>query len=236
MNRIFALLFSLAVAVAAVPAFAEAPQFEGAKVCMKCHDLQGESWEKTAHAKSLESLKPSVKAEAKTKAGLDPAKDYTKEADCLSCHTTGHGQPGGYTVDMAAAQAKSLGAVTCEACHGAGSLFRQEHGNAENRLKKQSERTQRSVLVNAGQNFDYQTACARCHLNYEGSPWPHAKAPFTPFTPAVDPKYAFDFDKAVRKSGKGAGVHDHFKLTGVFQGEPEPPLRTEFQKDAKEPE
>ncbi len=238
MKRLITLSLSLAALVAlsgAPAALAETPHYEGAKVCMKCHDLQGESWEKTVHAKAFESLKPSMKAEAKQKAGLDPAKDYTKDGECLACHTTGFGKPGGYAVDMPAAQAKPLAAVTCESCHGAGSQFRQEHGNAENRLKRQSEHTDRSVIVQAGQNFDYQTACASCHLNYHGSPWANAAPPYTPFTPAVDPKYAFDFDKAVRKSGKGTGVHDHYKLIGVFKGEA-PLLRTEFQVDAKEPE
>jgi hypothetical protein len=234
--RLILVSLALLALAGSPPARADAPRFEGTKVCTKCHDLQGAAWEETAHARALDSLKPSLKAEAKTKANLDPAKDYTQDADCLGCHTTGYGRPGGYAPGSAAGTAKPLAAVGCESCHGAGSEFRQLHGDAENRLKRQSERTERAVLVKAGQTFDYQAACAACHQNYHGSPWTGVKPPYTPFTPAVDPKYAFDFDTAVRKAGKGAGVHTHYKLTGVFTGEPEPPLRAEFQKTAREPE
>lgn len=236
MKRLFALSLALAALMAAPVWAADAPQYEGVKVCTKCHDLQGESWAQTVHAKAMDSLKPNAKAEAKKKAGLDAAKDYTQDPACLQCHTTGFGHPGGYTVGMPEAQAKVLASVGCEDCHGPGSLFRQEHGNAENRLKRQSESTERAILVKAGQNFDYEQACNSCHLNYHGSPWTQAKEPFTPFTPAVDPKYAFDFAKAVRMTGKGKAIHEHYKLIGVFKGEPEPPLRAEFQKTAKEPE
>jgi hypothetical protein len=206
---------------------ADKATFEGSKVCSKCHDLQGESWQTTGHAKAFDLLKPQARAEAKTKAKLDPAKDYTTDANCLGCHTTGYGEVGGYDPAMPPAQAKVLAAVGCESCHGAGSAFKKEHGDAEGRFKKGGDMTQRKLLVDAGQTFDYEKACAKCH----GTATPK---PASPFTTAVDPKYAFDFDKAVRVSGKAKGVHDHFKLIGVFTGEPVHKLRPEFQKNAKE--
>ena len=52
-----------------------ADKYEGRKKCSSCHKSQGESWDTTAHAKAMESLKPMVKAAAKTKARLDPNKD-----------------------------------------------------------------------------------------------------------------------------------------------------------------
>ena len=69
--------------------------FVGTKNCKKCHIKQFKSWKETKMAKAFEILKPGERAEAKKKAGLDPAKDYTKEAECLACHTTGYGKPGG---------------------------------------------------------------------------------------------------------------------------------------------
>ena len=74
-------------------------------------------------------------------------------------------------------------------------------------------------------------------MNYEGSSWKGAKEPYTPFTPKVDPKYKFDFEKMVKESGKDKdkGMHEHFKLRGVYDGEPVPKIRAEFQKKAKEP-
>jgi hypothetical protein len=206
---------------------ADKATYEGPKVCSKCHDLQGESWQGTSHAKAFDLLKPQVRAEAKAKAKLDPAKDYSADSNCLGCHTTGYGEPGGYDPAMPPAQAKALAAVGCESCHGAGSAFKKEHGDAEGRFKKGGDMTQRKVLVDAGQTFDYEKACAKCHgvgTNKPGSP----------FNASVDPKYAFDFEKAVRVTGKAKGVHDHFKLIGVFTGEPVHKLRPEFQKTAKD--
>lgn len=204
--------------------------YVGVKTCTKCHDVQGESWAGTAHAKAFDSLKAGTKAEEKKKAKLDPAKDYTKDKDCVGCHSTGLGRAGGYATGMDPGGQKQLGSVACESCHGAGGDYRDEHGKAEKRLKKDGESTPRKLLVSKGQNFDYERACAGCHLNYKGSPHKGAKAPYTPFTSAVDAKYKFEFDKAVRTKA----LHEHYKLKGVFAGDPMPAVRAEFQKTAKE--
>lgn len=226
--KLHSLFFAAAMLVAmGFPAQAgDKAAYEGAKVCSKCHDLQGEAWQATSHAKAFDLLKPGVRAEAKVKAKVDPNKDYTADANCLGCHTTGYGEAGGYDPAMPPAQAKSLANVGCESCHGAGSQFKKEHGDAEGRFKREGATTDRKVLVQAGQNFDYEKACNKCH----GA----GHKPESPFTASVDPKYAFDFDKAVRASGKVKGVHEHYKLIGVFSGEPVHRLRAEFQKTAKE--
>lgn len=207
-----------------------ATEYAGVKVCTKCHDAQSESWSSTSHAKAFDSLKPNTKAEEKKKAKLDPAKDYTKDKECVGCHSTGFGQPTGYAVGTEPGGEKKLGAVGCEACHGAGGGYRDEHAKAEKTLKKTEKSTPRKSLVGLGQNFDYEKACAVCHLNYKGSTHKAAKAPFTPFTPDVDAKYKFDFNKAV----KTKGLHEHFKLKGVFSGDPVPAVRADFQKTAKD--
>lgn len=210
---------------------ADEAEYVGVKRCIQCHENHLEAWSETAHAKSFESLRPGIKAEAKTKAKLDPSKDYTEDKVCLSCHTTGFDKPGGYEIGDSPGGSEKLGSIGCESCHGAGELYRKEHSKAESKLKKEAESTNRKVLVQAGQNFDFAQACARCHLNYKGSPWEGAKAPFTPFTPRVDAtKYAFDFDTAIRS----AANHKHFKLYGVFKGPPTPPFRDEFQETAEE--
>jgi hypothetical protein len=66
-------------------------------------------------AKSFDLLKPGVAAEAKTAHNLEPNKDYTADAECLSCHTTGYGQPGGF---VSVAETPKLVGVQCEVCHG----------------------------------------------------------------------------------------------------------------------
>ncbi|CAL8979670.1 Perchlorate reductase subunit gamma [Rhodoplanes serenus] len=226
----------VALAILFVPGLARSQEFEGVSVCRKCHIDQAESWAQTSHAKAFESLKPKVKADAKQKGKLDPNKDYTADAACVGCHTTGFGKPGGFSAATPAAEHKNFAVVGCESCHGAGAKFRVEHGNAEERWKTGKGETARETLVKLGQNFDYKTACATCHLNYEGSGFTGAHPPFKVFTPALDPKYAFDYDKEVLRSGPGTGVHEHFKLKNVFIGEPVPAIRGQLQADAKDPD
>lgn len=211
--------------------------YEGKEVCIKCHDLQGETFEETVHAKAYESLKPNVKSEAKKLAMLDPAKDYTKDHNCIGCHTTGYGEPGGYSEDLPAGLKKSLQGVTCESCHGAGSQFRELHGEAENTLRREGEYTDRSVLIAAGQNYDYEAKCAACHLNYEGSGFAATHPPYTPFTPALGDKYKFDYLESVLhgENSDVKPIHEHFKLIGVFNGEA-PAIREELQENAIDPD
>jgi len=220
-----AALAFLAQATAAAPG-----AHVGVRVCTKCHGVHGDSWAATTHAKAFDSLKANTKVEEKKKAKLDPAKDYTKDKDCIGCHSTGYGKPGGYKIGSPPGGDTALGSVGCESCHGPGEGYRDGHGIAEKQLLRTSKTTPRKTLVTAGQNFDYEKACAACHLNYQGSPLKGAKAPFTPFTPTVDAKYKFEYDKAVRTKA----LHEHYKLKGAFEGEPVPKVRAEFQKTAKE--
>ena len=230
MRFLFHALGAAALIALTSTAIAAENGYVGVKTCAKCHDLQDESWATTSHAKAFDSLKPGNKAEEKKKAKLDPSKDYTQDKDCVGCHSTGFGKPGGYAVGSDPGGQKLLGSVGCESCHGAGGGYRDEHGTAEKKHKKTSVATPRKTLVAAGQNFDYERACATCHLNFKGSPHKGAKPPYTPFTPDVDEKYRFNFDKAVRSKA----LHEHYKLKGAFTGDPVPKIRAELQKTAKE--
>jgi hypothetical protein len=193
--------------------------FEGRKKCYNCHKSQGESWDKTLHAKAMESLK----------AKLDPKKDYTTDKDCVGCHVDGWHKEGGYHIED---PDKFLTGVGCESCHGAGSDYRKLHRKAGEAFEKSQTTMERAKLVEAGQEFEFAETCHACHLNYEGSPWKGVKKPYTPFTPKVDKKYAFDFEKAVRSD---KALHKHFKLDGVFTGPPIPKFHEGFQKQAKPP-
>ena len=206
--------------------------FEGRKKCYNCHKSEGESWDKTLHAKAMDSLKPNrgkEKDKAMVKAKLDPKKDYSEDKDCVGCHVTGWGHEGGYIIDE---PEKFLIGVSCESCHGAGSAYRKIHRKAGEKFEKSGKTTPRESLVEAGEDFEFVEKCAACHLNYEGSPWKGAKKPYTPFTPQVDKKYAFDFEKSVRND---KAMHAHFKLAGTFTGPPMPKFHEEFQKKAKPP-
>ncbi len=50
----------------------------------------------------------------------------TKDPECLKCHSTGFGQPGGFVSEEATPQLKYK---QCEACHGPGSLHASNPGD-----------------------------------------------------------------------------------------------------------
>jgi hypothetical protein len=221
--------FALAAAAlfAVISGSAAAQSFEGRKKCSSCHKSQAESWGDTAHAKAMESLKPGTKEEAKKKAKLDPKKDYTKDKDCVGCHVDGWGKEGGYTVDD---PNKFLTGVGCESCHGPGSKYRGIHRKSGAAYEKSKKTTPRSTLAEAGQDFAFEESCNACHMNYEGSPWKGVKKPYTPYHPGVDKKYTFNFDKYVKDV---KAMHEHYKLDGVFEGDPKFKYHDDFQSKAK---
>jgi len=225
-RRLWAAVALVTVAAASI-ASADDFEYDGLKKCKGCHKSEYKSWRKTRHAKALKTLKPGVKVEAKRKAKLDPDKDYSEDEKCVRCHVTGYGADGGYDIEDPGIYLVNVG---CESCHGPGADYRVIHRKASNRFEKSKKATPRRQLADAGEEFEFVNRCKACHMNYEGSPWPGAKKPYTPFTPDLDPKYAFDFDKKVRDA---KAMHEHFKLEGVFTGPPKPAFHDEFQRDAK---
>ncbi len=119
--------------VVAKPAAAEST-YVGPGACKKCHIKQYKAWEKTKMSKAFDALKPNERAAEKQAAGVDPAKDYTADPECLSCHVTGYGKPGGYSV---AEDDAGLRGVGCEMCHGAGGGFLADdlHSNKNKEFK-----------------------------------------------------------------------------------------------------
>ncbi len=228
LKRIFPLLLIPIILTFANTCIAqEEPDYDGRKKCSSCHKSQYKSWKKTAHAKSMSSLEPEIKSEAKIKAGLDPDKDYTEDKKCIKCHVTGFEKEGGYDPED---PSKYLVGVTCEMCHGPGSRYRLIHRKAGERFERKQKNTPRQALVDVGEEFNFIERCNSCHMNYKGSPWQGVNEPYTPFTPEVDPKYAFDFEHAVRDE---KAMHKHYKLDGTFTGPPLPDFHHEFQKSAK---
>ncbi len=139
---------------AGVPAAAE-HSYVGSKKCKMCHIKEYNSWAETKMAKAFELLKPGVAAEAKKKAALDPQKDYTADKDCVACHVTGHGKPGGF---KDAASTPDLVGVGCESCHGAGGTYTQkEHMSLQNKEYK------KAALLAVGLKDPTQEMCVECH-------------------------------------------------------------------------
>lgn len=142
----------------------EEHEFVGSKKCKKCHSKQYKSWKETPKAKTFELLKPGQGSEAKQKANLDPAKDYTKDEACLPCHATGPGKPGGYAApdpsdEKAVKKAKALEGVGCECCHGPGSGFIKLHEE----IKKSKRTYTDAEMYEAGLKKIEEATCTKCH-------------------------------------------------------------------------
>ena len=159
------------------------PTYVGAKSCKLCHFKHYKSWKKTGMAKAFESLKPGHAAEKKRASGLDPDKDYTRDASCLACHTTAYGTPHGYpalesgSVPTAAETARMAAneGVNCEACHGPGSLYKA--------FKRKNKQYKRSEIVELGAIAPVTAQqCASCHRKG---------------CPTMPDDYQFDFDGRV---------------------------------------
>jgi len=155
--------------------------YVGSNKCRKCHMKEFKSWQESAMAKSFELLKPGVRAEQKTAAKLDPQKDYTQDAKCLPCHTTGYGKPGGF-VDMK--KTPDLAGVGCETCHGPGGTYvRDGYMTMENKEYK----IEKLIAAGMIKRTDQGTCAGLCHNN---------KSPF------VGTDYVFDYE-----TKKAEGIH-----------------------------
>jgi hypothetical protein len=145
--------------------------YVGSDACKKCHFKQHRYWKKTKLKTSMDRLKATPETEkelfdAKKKAGLDPAKDYTTDAKCLACHTTGYGKKGGYPKDAAKddaakALAASMGEVGCEACHGAGSKYSKH--KTDTLAKDKEAKFTFDGLAKYGLTQPDKDNCATCH-------------------------------------------------------------------------
>jgi len=178
-------IFASLLMIWAVSSAANAAEYVGVKKCKMCHIKQYKSWKKTTMANSFENLKPGVKAEAKKKAGLDPDKDYTHDPNCLKCHTTGYGKPGGF---KSIEETPKLAGVQCEACHGPGSEYR--------KIMKKNKKFKLAEVKTVGLVIpsEDEAGCMSCHGGD------------SPFNEKVDPKYNFTFKERLKKT------HKHFPL------------------------
>lgn len=83
--------------------------FLGVEACTACHDDERKVYDATTHARAYATLEKD-------------SKEYN--LDCVSCHVTGYGKPGGSTVT----HNTKLQNVQCEECHGPGSLHAKDPG------------------------------------------------------------------------------------------------------------
>jgi hypothetical protein len=146
------------LALVVAPACQAAAEFDyvGTKNCKKCHMKEFNSWSQTKMAKAFSLLQPGAAVDAKAKAKLDPKKDYTGDATCLACHTTGYGKPGGF---VSIAKTPDMAGVGCESCHGPGGAYtKKEHMSLLNKEYK------KAALVAVGLVGEItKEQCVSCH-------------------------------------------------------------------------
>lgn len=179
---------------AALCPLGETAKFVGSKECKTCHFKQYTSWKKTGMAKAFDVLKPNKSVEAKKKFNLDPATDYRKNGECVACHTTGYGKPGGYPEIVEGKKwtraekkrARKFEGVGCESCHGPGSkVIPFKDKNPE--YKKQQ-------ILDLGLRLPAKTDCERCH---------------NPKSPTITKETKLDYESAIKDEKK---IHKHEKL------------------------
>lgn len=124
------------------------------KRCRVCHIAETKAWEQTKMAKAFELLKPGVRADVKKAHKLDPTKDYTKDATCLPCHTTGYGKGGFQSLEAT----PDLAGVTCEVCHGAGGEY-----TKPTLMSLTNKEYKRADVVAAGLIIPDAKTCQTCH-------------------------------------------------------------------------
>jgi len=181
-----------AVVQAACALGTEDYQFTGNKSCKKCHLNVEKAWQETKHAKAFDTLKPGNAKEAKEKAKLDPAKDYSKDEVCVACHVVGFKQPGGYAIpdpadEKAVKAAAKMENVGCENCHGPGGKY----SEVFEEIAKSGRKYKVDELYAVGLKKVEAATCTACH---------NEKGP-------THTGEAFDFEKMKEK-----GVHAHEPL------------------------
>jgi len=94
--------------------------YVGSAVCGRCHPTEYQALEGAVHARALEPLlkpaptDPTMPAHKRGVRGIE-------RAECIRCHVTGYGRPGGFPTTVPTRPLEHpLAGVGCEACHGPG--------------------------------------------------------------------------------------------------------------------
>ena len=129
---------------------AKAAEYVGINKCKMCHLKQYKEWHETRHASALVNLqkadaKAAADMSAKLKVELKGSPAQTE--GCVGCHVTGFHLAGGYPAADSAKTA-AVSNMTCEGCHGPGSL----HAAAPVAMKK--------TLINKAVSANM---CMQCH-------------------------------------------------------------------------
>jgi nitrate/TMAO reductase-like tetraheme cytochrome c subunit len=108
---------------------AQEQKYVGAEKCKGCHPQQFTDFESRKFTKAWSVLQMRGK---------------TKDPECLKCHVTGYGQPGGFISEEATPQLKYK---QCEVCHGAGNVHINNPGDATARAAMKDYVSKRNVCI-----------------------------------------------------------------------------------------
>lgn len=196
--RIKALMLSL-IFFAAISLFILQPnhagatkkvEFVGAKKCKICHtkpETGGQylKWQEAKHSKAFEVLGSDEAKKVASELGIE---DPQKSGKCLKCHSTAYH----FTEELVTnIQVKKKDGsprltisegVSCESCHGAGSLY-----------QKKKTMKDRELSISLGLVEDSKKMCLNCH-NEKSPGWNTEK-----YELADSSKVGFDFDQAWEK-------------------------------------
>lgn len=113
--------------------------YVGSNACQSCHAKEFETWAAGPHAHAVATLE---------KAGKQG------EADCLGCHTTAYGKPGGFPAGAKPASSPDLARVGCESCHGPGGDHVGEHAQRVGTILSLGDKCESCVILKV---------CGTCH-------------------------------------------------------------------------
>ncbi len=127
----------------------------GAESCRDCHKAIVETWERTKHATSFNSLANSEAAHQIAKFIGMKSDSIATNASCVRCH---------FTQEKLASAVQTTSAVSCESCHGGAEQWIDIHNS---KSLSRSERISKASVL--GMNhpatvFATAKACFECHV------------------------------------------------------------------------
>lgn len=136
---------------------------KGPSACGECHENSVKAWRGSHHFGTFKAMPRSEKArEFADKLGIKRVKS---ESDCLSCH---------FTSALEGGKVDTIGGITCESCHGAGSAWIEVHSDfggkdvtaatetAEHK-KQRWEKSEAAGMIRPGNLYALAENCYQCH-------------------------------------------------------------------------
>ena len=136
---------------------------KGPSACGECHENSVKAWRGSHHFGTFKSMPRSEKArEFADKLGIKRVKS---ESDCLSCHFTSAIEDG---------KVDTIGGITCESCHGAGSAWIEVHSDfggkdataateTPEHKKQRWEKAEAAGMIRPSNLYALAENCYQCH-------------------------------------------------------------------------